>query len=175
MWREPPAQNSANSDGLPISRFTRLRNFVTLSLKSTGYAYLICPVRCWLGTVNFLLSVLFLSEYLSESATSPINVDCKTREEVELNLKHPGRYMFDAAQVGMNMWTLFEKWIVLSGFILHSKMGMNRGIFLPLCDMCSRKSWFAKFWNRLPTTRAIYPRPAPFTSNVYPWFVICTR
>ncbi|XP_020631638.1 regulator of G-protein signaling 7-like isoform X2 [Orbicella faveolata] len=38
------------------------------------------------------------NEYLSESATSPINVDCKTREEVELNLKHPGRYMFDAAQ-----------------------------------------------------------------------------
>ena len=26
-------------------------------------------------------------------------MDCKTREEVELNLKHPGRYMFDAAQV----------------------------------------------------------------------------
>ncbi|KAM7428589.1 Regulator of G-protein signaling 7 [Porites harrisoni] len=38
------------------------------------------------------------NEYLSESATSPINVDCKTREEVEVNLKHPGRYMFDAAQ-----------------------------------------------------------------------------
>ncbi|KAJ7357838.1 Regulator of G-protein signaling 7 [Desmophyllum pertusum] len=38
------------------------------------------------------------NEYLSESATSPINVDCKTREEVELQLKHPGRYMFDAAQ-----------------------------------------------------------------------------
>ena len=39
------------------------------------------------------------SEYLSDSATAPINVDCKTREEVELNLKKPGRYMFDAAQV----------------------------------------------------------------------------
>lgn len=38
------------------------------------------------------------NEYLSDSATSPINVDCKTREEVELNLKNPGRYMFDAAQ-----------------------------------------------------------------------------
>ncbi|XP_015769416.1 PREDICTED: regulator of G-protein signaling 7-like [Acropora digitifera] len=38
------------------------------------------------------------SEYLSESATSPINVDCKTREEVGLNLKHPSRYMFDTAQ-----------------------------------------------------------------------------
>lgn len=39
-----------------------------------------------------------VNEYLSEGATSPINVDCKTREEVELNMKHPGRYMFDAAQ-----------------------------------------------------------------------------
>ncbi|XP_068752248.1 regulator of G-protein signaling 7-like [Montipora capricornis] len=38
------------------------------------------------------------TEYLSESATSPINVDCKTKEEVELNLKHPSRYMFDTAQ-----------------------------------------------------------------------------
>ena len=48
------------------------------------------------------MSIFFLSEYLSESATSPINVDCKTREEVQLNLDHPGRYMFDAAQVNMN-------------------------------------------------------------------------
>ncbi|XP_020902564.1 regulator of G-protein signaling 7 isoform X2 [Exaiptasia diaphana] len=38
------------------------------------------------------------NEYLSKDATSPINVDCKTHEEVELNLKDPGRYMFDAAQ-----------------------------------------------------------------------------
>ncbi|XP_031556212.1 regulator of G-protein signaling 7-like [Actinia tenebrosa] len=38
------------------------------------------------------------NEYLSKDATSPINVDCKTHEEVELNLKNPGRYMFDAAQ-----------------------------------------------------------------------------
>ena len=47
----------------------------------------------------FIYLFIFFSEYLSESATSPINVDCKTREEVEVNLKHPGRYMFDAAQV----------------------------------------------------------------------------
>ncbi|EDO34351.1 predicted protein [Nematostella vectensis] len=38
------------------------------------------------------------TEYLSEHSTSPINVDCKTHEEVEMNLEKPGRYMFDAAQ-----------------------------------------------------------------------------
>lgn len=38
------------------------------------------------------------NEYLSESATSPINVDCKTREDVEVNIKRPNRYVFDAAQ-----------------------------------------------------------------------------
>ena len=47
----------------------------------------------------FIYLFIFFSEYLSESATSPINVDCHTREEVELKLKDPGRYMFDAAQV----------------------------------------------------------------------------
>ena len=69
--------------------------------------FLLTRVHVLLTRVHFVCvffadtcSLFFLhSEYLCDAATSPINVDCKTREEVELNLKKPGRYMFDSAQV----------------------------------------------------------------------------
>ena len=70
-----------------------------------------------------LLFFSFLSEYLSDSATSPINVDCKTREEVELNLKKPGRYMFDAAQVSYK--TLQDK-ASLVNYLRPRKLPQNR-------------------------------------------------
>ena len=74
----------------------------------------------------FKIFFFFFSEYLSDSATSPINVDCKTREEVELNLKNPGRYMFDAAQVSFKTkqdLSNVANWLLTGNRILARKDG----------------------------------------------------
>ena len=74
----------------------------------------------------FKFFFFFFSEYLSDSATSPINVDCKTREEVELNLKNPGRYMFDAAQVSFKTkqdLSNVANWLLTGNRILARKDG----------------------------------------------------
>lgn len=67
-------------------------------------------------------------------------MDCKTREEVEVNLKHPGRYMFDAAQV------------------LH-----KIGYFKSACDELTGVLWrtgaFFAFFRRTKYEHGIEPSP----------------
>lgn len=65
-------------------------------------------------------------EFLAPGAPSAINLDSKSYDKTTQNVKEPGRYTFEDAQVSLQSWT-FEKeyWLVKSTYKNEMYLGIK--------------------------------------------------